>query len=227
MSDMTGTQDCSGDAAAYVLGALEPQEAEAFRRHMTGCVVCRDEVESLQHVADALPMSAPQYRVPRGLRRRVLGEVRADAKATRRGRGQANAQSRGAWLPRPALAAGLAAVIALAVVGGVELASSGGPSTRVVEASVGQAELRVTGTHAELVVNHLRSPSPGHIYEVWIVRGASAPSPTKALFSVTSSGTGDVDVPGNIRGVSTVMVTQEPAGGSPKPTSPAVIVAHL
>jgi hypothetical protein len=118
-------------------------------------------------------------------------------------------------------------VVALAVIGGVELASSGGPSTRVVEASIGQAELRVTGAHAELVVNHLRSPLPGHIYEVWTVRGASRPSPTKALFSVTSSGTGDVDVPGNIRGVSTVMVTQERAGGSQTPTLPAVIVAHL
>jgi anti-sigma-K factor RskA len=224
---MTETQDCGGDAAAYVLGALEPEEAEAFRRHMTGCVVCRDEVESLQHVAAALPTSAPQYRVPRGLRRRVLGEIRAEAKATRRGRARAGALSPGGWLPRPALAAGLAAVLAIAVVGGIGIANSGGPSTRVVQASLGQAELRLTGTHAELVVHHLPAPSRGHIYEVWLQRGAHAISPTKALFSVTSSGAGDVDIPGSIRGVNTVMVTQEPAGGSPKPTSPAVIVAHL
>jgi anti-sigma factor RsiW len=227
MSEMPGTQDCGGDAAAYVLGALEPSEAEAFRRHMNECVVCRDEVESLGHVADALPMSAPQHPVPRALRRRVLAEVRADARATRRGRARAGARIPGSWLPRPALAAGLAAVVAIAVVGGVEIANSGGPSTRVVEASLGQAELRVTGTHAELVVNHLPAPAPGHIYEVWLQRGAHSLSPTKALFSVTSSGTGDVDVPGNLRGVNTVLVTQEPAGGSPVPTSKAVIVAHL
>ncbi len=227
MSEMPGTQDCGGDAAAYVLGALEPNEAEAFRRHIEGCVVCRDEVESLRHVADALPLSAPQHPVRRGFRRQVLAEVRADARATRRDRARARAPIRGAWLPRPALAAGLAAVIALAVVGGVEIANSGGPSTRVVEASLGQAQLRVTGTHAELVVDHLPAPAPGHIYEVWLQRGAGAPSPTKALFSVTSSGAGDVDVPGSIRGVNTVMVTQEPAGGTVKPTSNAVIIAHL
>ena len=32
------------DAAAYVLGSLEPSEDEAFRRHLAGCVLCRDEV---------------------------------------------------------------------------------------------------------------------------------------------------------------------------------------
>ena len=37
---MSENRDCGADAAAYVLGALEPAEAEAFRRHMTSCVVC-------------------------------------------------------------------------------------------------------------------------------------------------------------------------------------------
>ena len=69
---MSGERDCGADAAAFVLGALEPSEAEAFRRHMASCVVCRDEVASLQQVADVLPMSAPQYDVPRGLRKRVM-----------------------------------------------------------------------------------------------------------------------------------------------------------
>ena len=120
-----------------------------------------------------------------------------------------------------------ALLVALATVGGIELANSGGTSTRVISASVGQAELRITGSHAELVVNRLPSPKPGHIYEVWVVRGTDAPAPTKALFSVTSSGAGVVDVPGSIRGVNTVLVTQEPGGGSPMPTSRAVIIAHL
>ena len=40
---MSGQHDCGADAAAYVLGALEPAEAEAFTRHLATCVVCRDE----------------------------------------------------------------------------------------------------------------------------------------------------------------------------------------
>ena len=87
--------------------------------------------------------------------------------------------------------------------------------------------MRVTGGSAELIVRHLRPPPPGHIYEVWLKRGAQAPSPTRALFSVTSSGAGDVGVPGNLRGVSAVLVTPEPDGGSRVPTHKPVVVAQL
>ena len=77
---MSDRHDCGGDAAAYVLGALDAGEAEAFRAHMATCIICRDEVAALQRVADALPMAAPQYEAPSGLRRRVLADVRAQAR---------------------------------------------------------------------------------------------------------------------------------------------------
>ncbi len=49
-----------------------------------------------------------------------------------------------------------------------------------------------------------------------------------ALFSVTAHGDGQVDLPGNLHGVSLVMVTPEPApGGSTAPTHPPVISASL
>ena len=75
---MSATHDCGNDAAAYVLGALEPEELEAFRRHLASCVVCRDEVAAFSQVADALPMAAPQYATPRALRRRLLRDLRAE-----------------------------------------------------------------------------------------------------------------------------------------------------
>ncbi len=222
--------ECSGDAAAYVLGALSPEEAEVFRAHLAGCAICRDEVATLQRVADALPMAAEQYEVPRGLRRRTLRAVRTQP------RGASAAPGRdwrrilpGISLPRPALAGGLAAVIALAVLAGVELGSSGGGSTRVIAAttSVGTAEVRLSGGHAELIVRGMPAPPPGHIYEVWLKRAGQPPTPTRTLFSVTSRGAGDVGLPGNLRGVSQVLVTPEPAGGSLAPTHPPVIDAQL
>jgi hypothetical protein len=127
-----------------------------------------------------------------------------------------------------AAAAGLAVAAALVV--GLELGSSGSSSTRVIAATVsgspGSAQLRVTGSRAELIVRSFPLPAPGHIYEVWELRsGARVPSPTRTLFSVSSSGAGDVGVPGDLKGVSRVLVTQEPAGGSRVPTRPPVIVA--
>lgn len=223
--DMHSIDDCAGDVAAYVLGALDPEEVDTFRRHLETCVVCREEVHTLRQVADALPMAAPQHPVPRSLRRRVLAEVRAEARArTRAGRG------RPTWLVglRGAALAGSAALaVAVAAIVGVEVTSSSGTSTHVYAASIGDAQLRTGGGHAELIVHRLAQPAAGHVYEVWLKRGEHAPSPTKALFSVTSSGEGDVDVPGNLHGVTTVMVTQEPAGGTQAPTTAPVIVASL
>jgi hypothetical protein len=121
----------------------------------------------------------------------------------------------------------LVLVVIVAALGGLELASNGGPTTRVIPATVGLAELRLTGDRGELIVEHLPAPPPGRIYEVWLQRARHAPAPTSALFSVTAAGTGDVDVPGSLRGVSRVLVTQEPAGGSRVPTTAPVIVAPV
>jgi anti-sigma-K factor RskA len=223
--------DCGHDAAAYALGALESEEAIAFRRHMVGCVVCRDEVAALRGVADALPMAAPQMAAPRSVKRRLMTEVRADAKRRRRAAGRRWTRVRPVWPAhgRPAMAAGaLLAAIALAV-GAVELGSGSGP--QLVRATVvggtGTAVLRLSGGHAELAMQRIPAPPPGRIYEVWLKRGTQAPSPTSALFDVTRSGAGAVDVPGDLHGVSEVLVTPEPLGGSLVPTRAPVIVAPL
>ena len=71
------------------------------------------------------------------------------------------------------------------------------------------------------------APALGRIYEVWLKRGSRAPQPTGTLFSVTGRGAGTVGLPGDLRGVSKVMVTEEPLGGSPQPTRSPVIVASV
>jgi anti-sigma-K factor RskA len=222
-NQMTEDRDCGGDVAAYALGALDRDEAEAFRAHLARCVVCRDELTAFREVVDVLPMSAPAYEAPPGLRRRVLHAVAEES----RGLAPAPGRRRLA-LPRPALAMGFAlAVAAVAVV--LALGSSSSPAARVIDARVsgqGSARLRVAKGHAELVVHRFSAPPDGQIYEVWLQRGGVA-HPTKALFSVNNQGDADVDVPGSLHGVSRVMVTREPAGGTSKPTHSPVISAAL
>lgn len=224
--DMSGTHDCGGDAAAYVLGALEPAEAAAFRQHLEGCAVCRDELEAFDGVVQALPMAAPQYAAPRHLRRRVMRAVRAEqAAGARRARSlPLFGRSLG---PRAALAGlAAAAVVAIAIVAG----GTGG-GARVIQARVsgvsGTAELRVSGGQGELIVHRLSPPPVHEVYEVWLAAPHTAPSPAGVLFSVTSSGHADLVIPRNLRGISRVMVTAEPDGGSPAPTHTPVIVAPL
>ena len=222
---MTGYHDRSDDAAAYVLGALEPPEAEEFRRHLEDCPACREEVAALQQAANALPMSAPQYPVPSRLRRKLMRSVRADQRSQ-----QTTTEPLRAGLTRPRwLAAG--AAVAAAIVAVVVALSVGGGGTRVIQAQVagitGTAQFRLSGDHGELVVHHITPPPRGRVYEVWTKRAGQAPTPANVLFGATPMGSSFVALPGSMRGVSIVMVTPEPAGGSRVPTHSAVITARL
>ena len=135
--DETRRDDGCANAAPYVLGALTEEEHEAFLVHLDTCAVCREEVAALHAVAAALPGAAPQFSAPSTLKRRVMSEVRHDA------RERAGARERSAQPPRrvfgvrvrpvPALAAGLAAVLAVAI---VVASSGGGGGARVVGAHV-------------------------------------------------------------------------------------------
>jgi anti-sigma-K factor RskA len=234
MSDRSqlGHGNCGVDAAAYALGALEPGEAEAFRRHLATCVVCRDEVATFEELTDAMALAAPEVQLPRRLKRRLISSVRREP------RGKRTSTAPSGWrapLRRPLLAGVALAVAALLAVGIVlssgESGGGGAGRTRTVEASVatpsGSAVVRVSSGSAELVLRHFPPPPRGKIYEVWLQRGEQTPSPTGALFSVSSSGAGAVEIPGYTHGVDRVLVTPEPAGGSATPTHAPVIVAQL
>jgi anti-sigma-K factor RskA len=205
---------CGLDAAPYLLGSLDPDEALAFARHLEQCAVCRDEVASLAPVLDALPASVSPRPLPAAFRRRMLRAVRAEPKRRAHHRPR---NARTGWL-----AAGLAVTAAALVVAvGIPHAP-----TRMIEASVGRADLRLdAGGHGELIVNHL-NPLPGdRVYELWLQSGRRTVPST--LFAVTDRGRADLGVPGDLHGVSRLLVTVEPRGGSPAPTTPAVIQVPL
>lgn len=229
---MTEVHDRGDDAAAYVLGALEPEEARAFREHLGTCESCRALVGELSMVTDALPIAAAPVPVPAGARRRLMRAIRDDAR-------QASADGPSARTPRwfgtvslrtGALMAASAAAAILAAVAVVIGPGSGGGAT-VIRAQVqgisGSAQLRMQSEHAALLVKHLAAPGRGQIYEVWIQRGKAAPIPARALFDVDRSGSADVEIPASMRGVSAVLVTAEPTGGTQTPTHAPVIIARL
>jgi len=228
----TGERDCGADAAAYVLGALDPAQAEEFRRHMSTCTVCQDEVAAFSQVADALHLLAPQLRAPSGLRRRVMRAVRADRGPAAKTRYSQRFPARLAPGPRRWITAGTALLVLAAVVlFGAGKVFSGGPEARVIQASVvgssGRAEVRLADGRAELIVANLPQLPKGQVYEIWLRRPGRPPSPTRVLFRVTSTGAADVGVPGDVRGMGQVLVTPEPDGGSLAPTHAPVIAAQV
>jgi anti-sigma-K factor RskA len=226
-----GTElDCGRDAAAYVLGALDENEAIAFRAHMASCAACREEVDLLQSAASALPMMVPQYQPPGTLRSSVMNQVRSEARRP----AAAPATQRGGrkWLARPVPKPVLVALGALLVVAVVTIVLSNRTAgTRYIPAKTawrsGGAAVKLNSGHGELLVQGMPAPPAGKVYEVWVQHGHRAPSPTDALFDVNSSGQAAVEVPGRLSNRDTVLVTAEPAGGARVPTPPVVIVAAL
>ena len=73
------THDEQSLAAAYVLGALEPAERRAFEAHAATCPICREEVRSLQRVADALARTVPERTPSPMVRARVLAAIKGNA----------------------------------------------------------------------------------------------------------------------------------------------------
>jgi anti-sigma-K factor RskA len=232
-----GCERCA-DAGAYALGALDEHEVEPFREHLATCVECREEVAQLQGSADALTLAVPQIEAPADMRARLMGVVRGEAELLRAAGNEADrppVRTRSVWRWRmlPALVA-TGALAAGLLIGALALNTGSSQQTRVIQAQVlppaghdASAELRQVGSRVELQVSGMPAPALGRIYEVWLKAGSRAPEPTEALFSVTGQGNGTVGVPGDLKGVSKVLVTEEPAGGSLKPTRNPVIVASV
>ncbi len=233
--------------APYLLGALAGAERRDFEAHLDSCAACREDVAHLRVVAEALPLAVPSVAPPPGLRGRLLETVRAEADVLHAaGPAADRAQPARRRFARPfgrplALVGALAALLVGAVVGfGVGTATNGGGDTRTVvqvrtvhaavdaaAAPRGTALIVMRDGVATLRVRGLPVPPRGKVYEVWVLhRGAAAPVATDALFSVSRAGRGRAALP-DMRDVTTLMVTAEPAGGSAKPTSQPLVSASL
>jgi anti-sigma-K factor RskA len=231
--------------ASYLLGALPQDESASFEQHLADCPACREDVAGLRVVVDRLPAASPPADPPLQLRERIVAAVHAEAELLQAAGPSADRVRRPARERRGsrrfALAGSFAAVALAAVAGGFGLRAATDNGTtrtvvqvRTVQASVtgpagagGRAAVVLRSGVATLRVKGLPAPPKGYVYEVWLLkRGAKAPSPTDALFSVNHRGDGRVALP-STAGVTTVLVTAEPDGGSPAPTTTPFITAPL
>lgn len=152
------------------------------------------------------------------LRERILANVRNETVgAPTRSRVD---RARSLLLPTAALITGIAlgGVSALAFSSGHARTGWRPPLTGA------HATLRRIGARAELLVSGMPEPPAREVYEVWLQRRGGAPRPTDALFTVTKGGSANVEVPGGVSGgVTQVLVSNEPLGGSMTPTGQVLV----
>jgi anti-sigma-K factor RskA len=235
MSDHTRYRD---DVGAYLLGALNDLERQAFERHLNGCSECQEEIERLRPAAEALPSSVDQLAPPPGLKARLMAEVHGDLAAAApadggRGAGALD-RATGArrWLgslrvPRLAY---VAAALLLGLVIGFGIAQLGGDDSRTVPVTVAKAmpdaggTLDIAGDDATLHLHNMPELSAARVYQVWIQHGDRlVPART---FEVGSNGRGDVDLP-SVDNAQGVYVTREPRGGAQVPSENPIVSVSL
>ena len=210
------------DIGAYLLGALNDLERQAFERHMRGCSECQEELERLRPAADALPGSVAQLDPPPGLKKRLMAEVEGDAAPA--GRTARRPRFR---VPRLAF---VAAALLLGLAIGFGVAQLGDEDTRTVTATVAKAMPDAGGTleiedgSAALRLHGMPDLGSRRVYQVWLQHGNRlVPART---FEVGSSGRGDVELSdvGNADGV---YVTREARGGAQVPSEAPIVSVPL
>ncbi|HEX5984145.1 MAG TPA: anti-sigma factor [Solirubrobacterales bacterium] len=221
----------SDDLAAYMLGALDPREAEGFERHLEECERCQEELRWLQPAVQALPEEVARTEPPPQLRESLMAEVRADADA-------APAEERAAreggllpaWLRGPRrlrLAAGFAVlVIAVAAVAGYEVGrdeSDPPPVANTIEREIDGIEVTMVqeGEGGTVRLANLPQPPPGKVLETWVLREGEVES-VPPLFVPDRHGRAEATI-ADMSGVEELMVTEEPQGGSEVPTGEPVM----
>jgi anti-sigma-K factor RskA len=225
----------SEDVAAYALGALEPSEAAEFERHLEGCEQCRRELRWFGPAVQSLPESVERQEPPPQLRAVLMAEVRADLREGEQldtsrsffGRLGSSFGTRGLQI-----ATGLALVaFAVAAVAGYEIGKggsdegTGGGSTLVSREHGITAKMVSEGEGGTLHLADVHQLPPGKVLEAWVRREGTV-EPVPALMVPDRKGQAETTI-SDLKGVDTVMVTEEPQGGSEEPTGEAIVTMSV
>jgi anti-sigma-K factor RskA len=212
----------SEDLAAYMLGALEPREAGEFERHLESCERCQGEMRWFDPAVQTLSESVERQEPPPGLRAALMAEVRADMEPQRR---PAKGRSWN-WFARPAVAFAVL-ILAIALVAGYEIGKGGSDSETggrtVLSTSEHGIDVKMVreGSGGTLHLANLRQLPSDKVLEAWVRREGTVEA-VPALLVSDRKGQAETTI-ADMSGVDTVMVTEEPQGGSETPTGDVIV----
>jgi len=219
----------SEDLAAFVLGALEREEAAAVERHLEGCARCQEEMRWLAPALQTLPESVERLEPPPQLRESLMAEVREDARAARAPARPARTRSWG-WLLKPAAGFAVVALLVAGVVGyevGKDGSGGGEGGGTTVERQLGDIDVKMVqeGNSGTLELAGVHQLPPDKVLEAWVERDGQVEA-VPALFVPDREGQAETRI-ADMSGVAVVMVTEEPQGGSDQPTGEPIMTMKV
>jgi len=242
------------DLALYALGALEGPEKEALEQHLEVCSPCQSELEQLQSDATLFALSTigpiPRSRMRKRLLRAIAREGRAPVTVAKRftwwllvpygvsaalivaaaflwnesrslNRTLANLEQRHSEMESQLRAAqDLVNTLTSPESKHFTLAP-----VKALPQPQGKAYYLSSSGHLIFLANNLAPLPPNKVYELWLIPSAGSPIPA-GLFQPDSRGTATVVNPPLPNGIEAkaFAITIEPAGGSPAPTSPPIML---
>ncbi|MFI0240750.1 anti-sigma factor domain-containing protein [Streptomyces sp. NPDC016845] len=228
-------------AAPYALDALGPRELASFERHMASCGRCAAEARS--YAADAVRLArATAAPVPAGLRDRVLAALRDVEQEPGPAPPVSPPRARRPLLVPLAAGAAALALLAAALLG-LELTRTqdrldekrnearemahvlAAPDARAARTDGLAVVASPARREAVITVTDLAAPPRGQDHQLWLMSGSEPP---RSLAVLPDRGP---DTPllasGLTASASSLAVTEEPDGGSERPSSAPLVQLAL
>jgi anti-sigma-K factor RskA len=247
---MSDHEELESTVAAWVLGALDADEAASIRVHVEGCASCQQTAARLRRAAAALPLEVEEISPPARLRERVyVAAAAARASTVPSAPARKRAVPSGGWKPAasiqfgrlPALLAVATVVLALllGLAAGDVIGRNSVPPVAVQVARyqlVGHGSL--AGAHGTVVnlrvegvalvdFNGLPPLAKGKVYQLWLITPGGHPD-SAAVFVPDNNGGKVVLVGLPLTGYSQIAVTAEDApNGSPAPSQQPELYGNL
>jgi anti-sigma-K factor RskA len=227
---MSDHEELESNVAAWVLGALDREEAEVVEAHVEGCASCRETAARLQRAVTALPLVVAEVPPPARLRERILAAAAASsgppATSSRLRTKVTPPARRSAFAPLfdrlPVYAAAAAVVVALVagLVAGdlVGRGSQAIPPSQVARFTLSGHE-SLAGAKATVIdlradglalvdFSGLPAVGQGRVYEVWLITSGGRADPA-AVFVPDSNGSKVVLVNRALQGYTLMAITNE------------------
>jgi anti-sigma-K factor RskA len=248
---MPDHEELQSSVAAWVLGAVDAEEADAVRTHIEGCASCREATSRLGRAVGMLPLDVDEVEPPARLRVRILASAAASrgaavapvrlparAKDRRPAPRLLAAPSRPrSWVPGYAAAALVALALAVGLVAGDLVGREAPPATVAVRSTlVGHDAM--AGAKASVIdlksdgvalvdFTNLPQLDSGKVYEVWLLTAGGRADPA-GVFVPDVNGSKVVLVSKSLAGYTVMAVTTEagPSGAS-QPTQQPQLYGNL
>jgi anti-sigma-K factor RskA len=193
------------DVAGWVLGVLDPVDAQAFEAHLGSCEACQATVAEFEPVARSLRIAAPAAEPPADLQARTVAAVQYAIMAAGRpeqAQGKASRWWHLHWGNRfmPLFTAAVAAAVTAAAFIGVQIFAFTAPAVAasyVLTPSHGQlgsatatARDVAGGYEIQLTAKDLPKLGRGEFYECWYAGPDSRPGHLDLIAGGTFSGNG-------------------------------------